>query len=990
MGGTGRQYLGTLICEGGLPLRVVQSEGARLRRYFGDLLCEHETYPTLDPMELAARLGPRLPARMQYFVVYDLAAKLIRLVAEMRRQGATAEDAALWPVPLRLDAEVAREFLEGLRTAPRARESRERGIAVRTVLHLGPELLLQREVALPPKISLIWLQEKFAAAHGPLPTRLDLCLQIADGSRVGVGIASLQGEGYLIRQLARRLTRPEVVAGQTVCIASFAGRDLGSFVPVGATALTSTPWIFSDDGTEGTLLSGESFRTRAGSVLLAVPASGEFAVDGTVEELGAIMGHGRRVLRLRGEFLWSDGDDEILVATGQTEDCDGEFELRGPRAPALVREADLWLGLPELWHMPVEGGAARRVSRTDLAWRSAMVGSSWRKAEGIAAGVGQLAFRRDDGGFRALVRLLPADFRVTLRCGANGTGIVELRSAEMRTAGVLPMVGLTVETRSVDGGFDVHLCADPGNVPACIVVQLRFPDGTDLPVTLPFPSQLAAFVGRDGRALERGARVSVDELAQIRAVVVSPEPVKWSVDVLAGRRTVHMAYLRYVAANVQELHLEPLRHPLGTELASTADLDDDVELRLVQEGGAPGREPKLRVRRYDLALQPRTSGNDHRVEVVPGDAERLSPETLASLRAESVSLEAPELPPVVLQRLEAGVWSTDNANLMPGPWLILVKQGDYLKGRPFRITIPGHRSTQHRSALERAIAISKQEERRFQVTQILQTMAKDPASTERDVVQSQLSMLGCCPAATFDVVRAVASNPCVAVQCFLEAGPRQAALWNGLEELPFNWACVPMRLWLDVVRQRVEYIRSILPSASLVTMTLEHSAPGLFGPIKLARFLNCVHDAAYLTVKGIPEPRESLVFAMSQSRDEVPPPFLLAFDEEQRALLQRHADDILWPPASPFEDAAVEGCRARLGTLASRLQIGPGVGYRQHVLMAPLVLALHAVDDCAPVNLLSLRQIRAFDLEWFEFAHAFALSVLLGHRFARKDSPFDD
>jgi hypothetical protein len=41
-----------------------------------------------------------------------------------------------------------------------------------------------------------------------------------------------------------------------------------------------------------------------------------------------------------------------------------------------------------------------------------------------------------------------------------------------------------------------------------------------------------------------------------------------------------------------------------------------------------------------------------------------------------------------------------------------------------------------------------------------------------------------------------------------------------------------------------------------------------------------------------------------------------------------------------------------------------------------------------PCDLLRLRQLRDFDPDWFEFAFAMALSVLLGARYERKEGPF--
>jgi hypothetical protein len=980
IGGTGRQFLGTLVCEGGLPLKLVQDEGARLRRFFRELLREHETYPTMDPVELATRLGLRLPARMQNAIVYELAAQLVRQVAEMRLRKVSAEDAIAWPVPLRLDADVARELLEGLRTAPILSRKGEVGIVVQTVVRLGNEQLIQREIVLPPRVSARWFEEKLGTKQ--LPIRLDLSVQAADGPRVRVGIAALQGDGYFVRSVARTVARPESVAGQLLCIGSFGGKDLGSFVPMGGTALAPTPWIFSDDGTEGTLLSACSYRSRANSLLVAIPEEGDS--DGSVDELGQVLGHRRRLVRLRGEFLWIDGDDEVLVTTGQSEDRNVDFELHGRRPPAFIHEADLWLGCPEVVEVPADGGAIRRLGSADLKWRSRAPGSSWRKLDVTTLGPGQLAVGQGHAGFRAFVRILPGDLRVNLRCGRNGDGVVELRSVALIAVGVAAVPCLRALVRSVAGGFDVHLSAEAPSVPASVVVQLRFLGGAELPIRLPFPAECAAFIGRDGKALLHGASLSVDELAQLRAVVVTPERLAWSVDVRAGRGSEHLAYLRTVADGVQQLHLEPLRDSLATVLASHAGLDDEVELRLVREGVIDGGEPRLLVRRYDLALRSRNEGDVHRIEIVRQDAEKLPPATLAALRAEAVPMDAPDRVTVLLERQEPGVWSTDHPSLSPGAWLVLVLQGSYLRGRPFRITIPGSCVNAPGSELERAIAMGDRDARRERIADIFTGMAGDPLSPERDVVRSQLRMVGRCPASTFDVIHGLISEPVLAVQFLLEAGQRQSIVWDGLTELPFDWACIPVRLWLKAIRVYVHHLRQCLPDPCLLGSVLKSAAPGVFGKVKLAAFLSCVHEAAFLTIDGVPTPDDHSLSAMAQH--QIPVPFLLQFDENRQALLQRHADDTWWPLAPPFGDDVVDACRWELAPLIARFRENPG--FREPVLLTPMVLAMQVLGDAPSCDLLRLRRIRAFDSDWFDFAYAYALSFLLGRRYAKKEDPF--
>jgi hypothetical protein len=88
-----RLYLVTLACEGGLPLRILEDDDARVTRFFRELLREHETFPNADLSMLARRSMDRaLPKTLRNHVVGDLASRLIRSVAAIRRDFARREE----------------------------------------------------------------------------------------------------------------------------------------------------------------------------------------------------------------------------------------------------------------------------------------------------------------------------------------------------------------------------------------------------------------------------------------------------------------------------------------------------------------------------------------------------------------------------------------------------------------------------------------------------------------------------------------------------------------------------------------------------------------------------------------------------------------------------------------------------------------------------------------------------------------------------------
>ena len=329
-----RHYLGTLVSEGGLPLALLQNEGGRLRRYFADLLRQHESYPTIDVSRLAAELAGTLPVTMQNAVVYALAAALVQHVAYLRNPLAHSEGEPP-PAPLRLDSEPAQQLIDGLRSAPRPRADVEPGIAIRTTLNLTAAPLLRRQIVLPRTVSTRWLTDAIPGLR-ELPARWYLSLLTATGARWSVAVATQDVDGFALAPTAARdIVRQGSVTEQVRCVISFGGADLGSFVPRGAEALSDTPWNVSDVGEGGALRATASWRSSAPSLLVAMPLDTAVETDdgAVVEQLGEIVDLGRQLLRLRGTLQSTRDGEIVVIASGAGPQADRVFELRGHHAP---------------------------------------------------------------------------------------------------------------------------------------------------------------------------------------------------------------------------------------------------------------------------------------------------------------------------------------------------------------------------------------------------------------------------------------------------------------------------------------------------------------------------------------------------------------------------------------------------------------------------------------------------------------------------------
>src|SRR6266446_6434120 len=90
-------YLVTLVCEGGLPLRLLHRENAHLSRYFRELLTvyhrKRHTPDECNTTEMAPQIAARyLPASLRNEIVFRLSSDLIQSIVQLQERVPDASD----------------------------------------------------------------------------------------------------------------------------------------------------------------------------------------------------------------------------------------------------------------------------------------------------------------------------------------------------------------------------------------------------------------------------------------------------------------------------------------------------------------------------------------------------------------------------------------------------------------------------------------------------------------------------------------------------------------------------------------------------------------------------------------------------------------------------------------------------------------------------------------------------------------------------------
>jgi hypothetical protein len=207
--GERREFLVTLACEGGLPLRLLHKENAHLSRYFRELLTAYHRerhLPACHATEIARQVAARyLPAFLRHEVVFNLSGELICSIVHLQAQVADAPDplASLdraqptWRDALPLPVEDAtveallRNLVGQARTLAQTERQRWRWHCI--LVREGTHWSIARHLELP---SMVTGASLYTWSHwNDPPARLRVLLHTPEGIEAIALLTRLQGMG---------------------------------------------------------------------------------------------------------------------------------------------------------------------------------------------------------------------------------------------------------------------------------------------------------------------------------------------------------------------------------------------------------------------------------------------------------------------------------------------------------------------------------------------------------------------------------------------------------------------------------------------------------------------------------------------------------------------------------------------------------------------------------------------------------------------------
>ena len=993
-------WLVTIACEGGLPLRLLQHEGAHLRSFFRNILeSYHQRRIGTDAIYAIAREHiQRLPKSLRNPEVLHLASTLLIRIIELQRETEGAADPLAqleskfpnWrsTLPLRLDDSVAealfKNLMEHSRTLERQATARAGWIGTLRETMSGVYSVTKRLV-FPDRVSGVQLQEWTRGASDNVP-RWRLLLET---QRRIEPIASLtlvpsyNGTDSVYRREWQR-REPVALCGEQVQHPHevlLGNSHYSSPVPLrNSDSWGDSPWVFVPSRIPGEWewLSEGSGRTAHSTARVAVIQGTHplHSISGECSKVGELREPARLLYAITGEveFQTEDGD-RYRFTCGAERESDNELQLQGERFHHSRNERAVFRGAPRFFEMSANGNGA--LAAGELQWRRVGEGGAWSSR--MSGCVGRVWIRLlDHSGIeriRRQVDVLPSNFSMQRRLGvANLSGYCELSGiADARVEASCGHGALHLE--NIADGVRIDCVPQLGAVVTPLHVKLHWPDTQGLELQLNYPQQCAIFQ-LDGRNLERSAQVTADRLYGLWLHAESPASAsrfRLDIELIRGNSVADQDRLGFtellppLSNGVLEVSMGSMSDRIRSLLAADDGLGTQVRLTVRASGTELAR---LYVRYYDMNIVP-LEGLE-RVGIPEEQLARLDGDWRECLSLEILPLFDPGRPPVPLEQLEDGSvgWKIPEA-LEPGPWWVVGRDRSWARFRPLLLSIKGEtgENQDEGSLLTQAVREPDAGVRARILDDVLSDMAINPEHEDWNNLLAFVRLASDFSPNSIDPLRHLIRNPDALVMALLRADESAfSRLLTLADQMPFVWGLVPLGSWQKVTSNYYARLRFSLVdfdgAEDLVWQTFQEVCSRLNTN---RHYFSVLCD--YLQAQLFPErplTNSPLRVVRALGFEFLRPQFTAA----ENSLLSRHEAEEEWPSVPDLLRMVDEGF------VDSEFSYRHLTDVQRTVRCAPFVavgIALRGeqVDDDLVYQ---LRAVRDFDSEWFDDGYALALT----------------
>lgn len=1025
--GEGKKFFGSIVAHGGLPLKFIAHGGGKFASIMGHTLrlADRYSWDVIQIAQAAAERGDELPESLQRIEIYELIARMVASVLEIKQEyrlSGVADPVSLlneqdsgWRqrFPLPLDDEAAQALLSGLvkEAAKHTATAFSSIFSVERMLQsVGDDRYsLISTFLCPQTLETDLLANVFGISGDRLPRYFSIDSIVSNRAPLADGRQLLGTQTPSISLTMRRQswTGREACVEHSLVLTSPHGdlRDSPLSIPGGGELFLDEPWIFVSRDGKNKLVATGGARVPEEEALVTLPegwTANSSSEPSTIVPLGYCDFGDRQLslVRIQGVVELDNGDQKYRIRTSQVAGNPEEYAWDGRRILFPSTPPAIYVGIPKLYRFNSEGDRSR-VPTADLEWFVA--GSNIRIEDPNSARGPVDVYLSRDGERVSRFRQVIIDSSAQIKLSSGETtsqGSISLEGWGCNDLSLTNPSQLHAEITQIGAGFDIRMTA--GDLPPeDVIIDMHWARcAKEVRLRLPFPCAGGRFLDSTGNTLRDGIKLTLQQLtgARLRIFDRNPQqPKRYEVTMtLRGSQLKENKTVELKRDGSAEIRLIDLQKNIETLMSFSDSLDAIIDVSL-SVGGS--RNCSISLSRYECSLEHQPGGLGFSSAVLEDmDVEKLGNVKLHASPMTSMNGDGVVLEQTVSEGVLTGFWELESLDPNKSPWLIFPDEKSSIYFRP---TVWAPKASEKaadvieatRCPLASAMMIGNQEDREGLIVDILEEMAHDFNHRSWALLDHLWTQFHHLPLCSLDVFRVMGTNPNLAVAIMLRSQLPEEDLFQLSkklrDELGLVWELTTIDMWRNAVKKFWKYWLALLK--------IEANAAKPVFDIVLASRLQGLSES----VNSLKLTLDFIVYEASSKKSAELANLWDAAERDQliaakhlwaggdslgnTLLFLAHAQDT-WPDKDDtrsFFESAWEGfvtaadsrTKNIIGPIAKTLfWIRPG-DFKLPVANAPILCALWASTGAGqdwwskPERRLALRKLRAFDPIWFE--HAF-------------------
>ncbi len=648
---------------------------------------------------------------------------------------------------------------------------------------------------------------------------------------------------------------------------------------------------------------------------------------------------------------------------------------------------------------------------SQIYWR--VRGGNWRGD--LAAAVGAVDIGVFDGGklvYRKKLIVLPRDLKISFNSCVDyfNQGEIVFCSNQLRSVSISSSQ-IDYSTNREGSVYSLKVTAH-GENPRVINVLLDF-ERSNQPVSveLPFPTSGGRFVDSDGGQLKHNALITMEELRTVQLEIQHNDPslhqdyyIDFSLRSNDPLELLKLANITIKLTLDRELvtgsfHLIKPLIDFQSEVKQLFALSEDLDAYMdVNVRSGTEKVISIRIVHYSCFLESDEISNGYSLYLndIEDSSISRSEKDLPILLAKPLHFPEErgfELPPIKVQGVCTNRWLVPNLSKHTGPWLVFEPKRNS-KIRP-RLIIEGHSNSTTEcyatksSPLRAAIAESDYNVRQQMFDRAISEIADDLNHKDWKIVDAYITEFHLLPLTTFALWERFTKNDLAMAQLFLkfiDDSEKSIYVEKFSQELPFLWECISPEAWQKAFGQKQKQLAdalSAMPNGHELLVTqclnwldaLSHlSATSTIAVRALKHFIFGQKDKGFEIFSELDAAKTACNALVSRNDDS-----------KYQDLVRRNAEES-WPSLTDeLTNRLLPNDNTRAIQLLSCL-VRDLPKWRTSVVLTPVLLGIHHASKkgsgviSSSLDVHSMRNVIRFDKEWFTAAYTVGFIYGLGQK----------